>query len=730
MEYFIEHMKKAILTIIILYIFSNTHLQQVLAQEQRVIDSLLNCLDNAIEDSNKVNLLIHLGSGYKNSIPEKAIDYSTQALNLAIKLGYNKGIMRSYQTIGTTYIKQGNYDIAINYIEKAMEIAEKTDDKSGISACLGNIGVIYEIKGNYEKALEFYEESLKMDEKIGDRKGIADCFNNMGIIYDYQGNFDKADEYYNKSLEMYKEIGNKEGISMAYGNLGTLYNQKGDYGEAIDLLNKALEINQDIGNINGISLCLFNIGLIYIKQENPDKAIEYYERSLVKAEELEDKKSISEISNNIAEVYINQGNYQKALEYLQKALDISNEIGDKATKAISVNIFGQLLLKQDRYYEAIAKLKEALKLFHELGVQEGISLVYINIGQAQLQLNNYSNAIENCLKGLEIAKNTGVKANIKLASEILAKSYAQQKDFEKAYQYYVLFKETHDSLFTMESQKQIAKIENNLELERKKTEIAEKDLKIMQQKSHQNMLIVGFVVFVIVLILVFFLLRINQQKKLHKLREALYMNMQKALSQQMNPHFIFNTLNSIQNYIHKNKVEESMKYLAKFADLMRKILYYSQNYTAPLKDEIELLEIYSQLESLRFKYPFNFELEIDKGIDSNTFNIPVFLLQPLIENAIKHGLEPLQGNGLIRLRIIKDEVGIICRVEDNGIGRYNVLEGTEKEGHKSIATNVIQNRLTILSKYYKKKFQFHLDDLKSETGEIIGAVSEITIPVI
>ena len=723
-------MKKSLIKILVICNILFINLQFVTSQEQYFIDSLFKCLEKAKEDTNKVMLLNDISKKYLSNNPEKANDYAMQALKFAEKLEYKKGIANSYIILGNVNYYQSNLLNALEYYKKSLEIIEELGDKNRVSINLNNIGCLYTQQGNYPEAIEYFQKAIKIDKNLKDKSRLPNLFSNIGVIYFNQGNFDTALVYHNKSLILAKEQDNKNIISNNLINLGAVHHNLGNYHLAIAYYEKALKIKKEQGDENGFLMCLENIGILHSALSNYDKALEYYQRSLDMAEKLENKFQISHCLNSIADIYINLGKYNEAKEILKKATNISEEIGEKTNLALSFHLFGYLSLKQKKYFEALKQFQKSLKLYEELGDEDGIANCHIYIGQTNFELGDYSKATPYSLKGLKIAQEIEAKNKIKMASEILAKSYAKQKNFEKAYQYHVLFKETNDSLFTIESQEQIANIEANLELERKKTEIAEKDLEILQQQSRQNILIIGFVVMIIILSLAIILLRISQQKKMHKLKEALYMNMQKALSQQMNPHFIFNTLNSIQNYIHKNKPEESMDYLSKFADLMRKMLNYSQNYTVTLKDEIVLLEIYSQLEALRFENHFNFELDVDENIDSNTYEIPVFLLQPLVENAIKHGLEPLKGKGTIRLKIEKSNEGIKCKIEDNGIGRYNILEKTGKEKHISIASNVIQNRLSILSKYYKKKFQFSLNDLKSEAGEVIGAVSEIAIPVI
>ncbi|MBN1598009.1 MAG: tetratricopeptide repeat protein [Bacteroidales bacterium] len=759
-----------------LLVLLNSQFQFALLQEQTKIDSLLICLEKTTEDTTKVNLLNKLSEEYQSTDPEKAEEYASKALLHAEKKGYKKGAAKSYRMIGIILQRQGSYNKAVEYHQKALSRFEEIADQYNITESLLSIGTIYYLQSNYDNAYEFYQRALKVYEVIRDTIGISTCYVNIGAINSDQGNYSRAIKYFEKAMLIMKEVNDKKGISYCYNNIGNVYYYQGKYDKAHEFIEKSLKIKKELGDKKGISYCYNNIGNIYCGQCIYNKAIENYEKSIIIKRELSDKLGISNCFINIAEIHFAQGNYDKAAEYYEKSLNIkkeigskrgipycyynlgvialeqnnyqevsvhinnamriSNEIGDKSNYAISVSLLGELHLKQGNYKEAMLQFEKSLKIHKELGEEDDVAYSYNKIGEIYFELNNYNKAIENCLRGFKIAQETGSKDYLNQAAEILAKSYAKLNDFENAYAYHVIFKEIQDSIFTIESKKKIAAVESRFELDRKEQEIIlqqaeldKKDIALKQQQIRQRALIGGSVAVFIVMGLIIYIIHISQQRKEHKLKEALYMNMQQSLSQQMNPHFIFNTLNSIQNFIYKNKPEESMKYLSEFANLMRRMLHHSQNYLISLNDELEVLKAYSKLEALRFDNAFNFTIEVDKNIDMNSSKIPVFLLQPLVENAIKHGLEPVSGKGTITLKINKNRDGVICLVEDSGAGQNSADETKKKEGHLSVATKLIRKRLDILSMYYKKEFQFRLNELKSETGAVLGSVSEISIPV-
>jgi len=180
----------------------------------------------------------------------------------------------------------------------------------------------------------------------------------------------------------------------------------------------------------------------------------------------------------------------------------------------------------------------------------------------------------------------------------------------------------------------------------------------------------------------------------------------------MNPHFIFNALIAIQNYILKNKKFEASDYLAQFASLMRSILEGSRDDFSTLKDEIDLLNYYISLQQLRFDNSFQFELEVDEKIDTNALQIPPMLIQPFIENAIEHGLRKIVADEkILSVKYILDETSLNILIEDNGIGIEKSQGDKSENKHRSFAMEITNERLTNITKIYKEKIDIVVQDL-------------------
>lgn len=208
----------------------------------------------------------------------------------------------------------------------------------------------------------------------------------------------------------------------------------------------------------------------------------------------------------------------------------------------------------------------------------------------------------------------------------------------------------------------------------------------------------------------------------------------RALRSQMNPHFIFNALNSVQNFILKNDPREASRYLTKFARLMRLILENSESPMVALAREIELLQYYTELEAVRFKQRFQFDFQIDPRLNTESVAIPGMLIQPHIENAIWHGLMHREGQGQLWVRFgLETEQTLVCEIEDNGLGRARAAE-IEQEykqgGHRSTGLINIRHRLELLNEQLGKDISMEIIDLYDSNQQAVGTKVRVRMPIL
>ena len=201
-------------------------------------------------------------------------------------------------------------------------------------------------------------------------------------------------------------------------------------------------------------------------------------------------------------------------------------------------------------------------------------------------------------------------------------------------------------------------------------------------------------------------LRSDYEIKLNELENS-------ALRTQMNPHFIFNSLNTINSFISRNETMQAHQYISKFSKLIRFILDHSRQRKILLSDELEVLKLYIQIELIRFENKFKFELIIDEGIDTTTIELPPLVIQPFVENAILHGLLPLEKNGMLTIKIEHKGDLLWCTVEDNGIGREKAkeLKKSYLTKHKSHGIEITLKRIELFNKEHGKDLNVQITDI-------------------
>lgn len=681
---------------LILFLFVSSTL--CFCQNQKNIDSLINRLNSTKQDTDKVEIYLKLSNEYSDNNPQKGLQLAEKALTLANHSGYKKWIADCFNTIGLYKRRSGNYAEAIEYYQKSLKIYKDIGNLKKEGNCYLNLGTLYGNQGNYQLALEYFQKSIVIGKKNNDKNLIAFCLNNIGNIHLYLKNYSQALEYYQE----------------------------------------ALKINEELKNKSGISICFSNIGAIYGAQENHSKEIEFYFKSLKIDEELGDKNGMSSDYSNIGNAYIILGNFNKSMEYNQKALKISEELGDKNGECWTLS--------------SIAKL--------------------------YIQLNKYNEAIDYATKSLLISKEIGDLEVEKLAYQNLSLSFEKLQNPTKALEFYKLFTLTQDSILNSEKNKQITEMETRYQTEKKQQEIEllEKDKNLKEidfkrQTTQIYALACGFILMIVLSLLIFKNYRnkrkanillaqqknviaekngiLNQQNNeiitqrdeleenlnyTQKLQEALKQDlshyMQLSLRKIINPHFIFNSLNSIQSFILVNNKLEASMYLSKFADLMRKILDQSQKELISLKDEIDTLKLYLELEQSRFEGEFKWDIIVDENIFPEKVWVPPLISQPFIENAIWHGIMPSEKEGKLTITLKINNSNLIYSIEDNGIGREKSEElNKNKRKRESHGIKITAERLKIINSLNNIDLSLKYYDLKNEAGEGIGTKVEFILPL-
>jgi LytS/YehU family sensor histidine kinase len=226
--------------------------------------------------------------------------------------------------------------------------------------------------------------------------------------------------------------------------------------------------------------------------------------------------------------------------------------------------------------------------------------------------------------------------------------------------------------------------------------------------------------------------RSGKEKQIAEIRQkATELEMQ-ALRAQMNPHFIFNSLNSINRFILQNDRAQASEYLTKFSKLVRMILQNSQASLITLESELESLDLYLNLESLRFNYHFDYKITVPKDLDKEVLQVPPLILQPYVENAIWHGLMHKEEKGHLNIDISENDDHLFLKIRDDGVGREKAKAMASKSAtkHKSMGLRITENRIAILQKNGSRESPVTIHDLVSDDGTAAGTEVIIKMPLI
>ena len=300
-----------------------------------------------------VKVLCDLAYVLYRSDPEQAGGYASQALTLAERTGFKKGMAESHMAIGTLYWARGDFDKSLECYTRSLRICEETGDTKGIASCHTNIGNIHRNQGDYERAFEYHIKALKIKEEITDKPGMAKSYNSIGIIYDEWKEYDQALDYYFKALQIFEELGDKQGIAISYNNIGVVFESQGDSTSALEHYQKSLGIKEKIGDKKGVADSYMNIGTLYEEQKELEPALEYCLKALAIYKEIGDKRGIADSNNHIGRIHTRLERYDSALVYLQEGLELARKTGTKEWETNSYKYLSELHQVQGDFEQAL-----------------------------------------------------------------------------------------------------------------------------------------------------------------------------------------------------------------------------------------------------------------------------------------------------------------------------------------------------------------------------------------
>ncbi len=566
--------------------------------------------------------------------------------------------------------------------------------------------------------------------------GQAYALIQLGTYFRNKSQYDKALTHHQRALEVATETNNLEFEISSLNQLGVDYRRTSNIRTALDYNRRALELaeaveNPSIGLKRNINVSLNCIGNLYQTLQQYDLAIENFERSIIVDTDLGNKLGLAINHQNIGECLEEQGKFEAALRKYEMSLSYNNEINNNMGLVICNNSIAQINIKKNKPQDAITLLEPTLETARELGDGFLISPVLINLGWANLLAKNYDKAEQYMLEGLEVAEKYDLKESASRASHLIGELFETSGQFKKALGYKKQAEQIDKQILDQSTVRYVNDIIFRYNTEKKNNEIEvlakENELIMMELKKNKTVLLISGIALALLAGIFYILYRqyqLQNEKKLLTLEQSM-------LRSQMNPHFLFNSLNSIKLYIINNEQKNAVHYLNKFSKLVRKILEASSLKEIPLAEELETVELYMNIENIRFSNEINFTTTVADDVDPHQVKIPSLILQPFLENALWHGLSSKEGEKNVDLEVTKGENGYIhIAIIDNGIGR----EAAEKikEGkvlkRKSVGIDITKERLANFSRDYQNSFDMAMVDLFDGDGKACGTKVTLDIP--
>lgn len=689
------------------------------------IDSLRLELQNA-SDVQKLPLFEELCTSYYSINLDSATFFAKEMLKTATELNSLQEIALANKLLGNVNYFTGDYTNAISFYKKAEEISQQNNYTEILASVVNNMGSIYRNLGNDTLALVSFEKVLKIDSINQNKGGIGSSLTNIGNVYIDRADYDIAIEYYNKALEISLELDDRTRTVSAYNNLGLAYHWKSDFENTSKYYHKALKIAEELNDNYSIVQIQLNLGSLYQEWEYFDEALKRFEYIKAICESNGDKPNLCKALENIGIIYNEKNKLDSAIINLNKALVLSKEIQSKNMEAsINLNTGYSFELKKE-YQLAEQYYQSAYEIRIENGNEDGISMAIKSLARINFLLKKYQEAEKYAKLSLDKAIYPVTKIeSLKLLSDI----YKASGKTDKAFSYYLKYTQLKDSIFTSEKHLQIQELQTKYETAKKEQQIVslskEKEIEVLKNKQSQFFI---YVLILFLLVLITFTVFYIRNSKLKALNKSIQLE-QKLFRSQMNPHFIFNAISSIQEYILKKNPLEAASYLSNFAKLMRSILTSSATEFIKLEEEIDTLENYLKLQKLRFPDKLEYEINVDDNLDTEEIKIPAMLSQPFIENSIKHGIEKKKDGGKVTVDFSMKNEKLQLKIEDTGAGYGNSLNKS-KNGHQSMALKITENRLMNLEKIYKSNIQFESKNKVDKNGAVLGTETVFVLPII
>lgn len=578
-------------------------------------------------------------------------------------------------------------------------LLKKSEEKQfleGESYALNMLGETYRNLSVYDKAISFHENALKKAKQAKNIDLQVISLNMLGVVYRRQDVIRTALDYHKEALDLAETVKPttdilKHSIAISQNSMGNIYLALKQYDMALGLFEKSLKIEKELNNKLGLAINHHNIGYAQEAIGMLDEALVNYQTSLKYNNEIDSDIGRVICYNSIGKLDILKGDYETALPILEKALEKAKIVNDKYYISTSYSNLGLLNLKLEDFKASETHLKEALRIAKKFNLKSQESETYNHLALLEEELGDFKSSLHYYKQYVALDQSITNEKNFQYVNDLILKYESEKKNSQ---------------IKALASENEIVK------------------LKLVQNRKILLLSLLGAF-----LIIGFFIIlqrqrQLKNEKKIVTLEQAMLRN-------QMNPHFIFNSLNSIKLFIINNEKENAVYYLNKFSKLIRKILVASTEKEISLQDELDTMALYMNIENMRFSNEINYQVHIDETVNPSVIKVPSLILQPFLENALWHGLSSKTGTKNILLEVYQNTPDYVSiNITDNGVGRAvsEKIKEKKKLRRKSVGIEITKARLANFSKGFINGFKIDIEDL-FENGKASGTKVMVHIPI-
>jgi hypothetical protein len=550
-------------------------------------------------------------------------------------------------------------------------------------------------ENNIRESFEYYEKVSMLSDSLNFTYGKAIAQLNLGLLLFTTGNYEASNSAYFKAIDYAESCGAERAKSAALNNIADNFNTLNGFQKCREYTYQAIQINRKLKAWRGVAI---NYELLHecdLKEKLYKSAKEMLLKGMPFALIANDSYVLSPYYLGFGKLHAIDNNVDSAKFYFTKALDEANQEGDLR------NVYN-VYIAEVEYLKKLPK-KEKIELLDS---------------------------------AFFIGKKTMYLKGIVHAAELLSEIY-DPVNLDSSKKYYKIFRTANDSLFSSNNRRNLIIKESDWMIKRK--EIENKHLQELSILQEKDLLVKNYLVFALLLLLLliivvsFVIYKIIESKKKRTeaaFRQKIVETQMQSLRAQMNPHFIFNCLNSIENFIMRNERNAASFYLNKFAELVRIILDTSRRDVIPFVKDLEAIKLYVELEQLRFNDKFSYKTCIAPELINGEYNVPALLIQPYIENAILHGLSQSESDDLeLRLSAVLEDDYIVYNIEDNGIGREQSkkYKSANKPRRESLGEKLSQERIDIFNLQKGANSSVEIIDLYDEKNRPAGTKVRVKI---